>query len=279
MGNKGSIIRNKFTRKYKTFEFDCRLYSLGIDIVPNGTKNVVVNVVTGDNNGGQIYMQPYNSFYFPPMVVNQIRQYAKFRMRRFQMRWSPRKGTGQEGLLFCAYFKDPNFFEAQNYDSSVTNPAEGALSTSQSCASNPVWNQMVCPVQYANQWLYSIGPTSTDAFDFSLNAANDRMTTAGVYGVFCSGIINTSTTDTIILGDIFMRMEIDCDEMDLQPTGNITMFNPSKHPKSLHNKVKALEEKMASIFFDDPPVERKERKVGTRPNSRLSVLSPELKKD
>lgn len=217
------------------FTFSMKLATVGF----NSSNAFVVQFMSGNVVGGQIYMMPQNSYYFPTMVTNLVSCYSRYRLMQFRLRYRTRMGTQTSSILQCAYFADPGFFEGQSAIANAAQaPSDALLTTASSCTQWPVWRDMDCPWHRSNKLLYVDSTTPSGVFVFTGAVANERQTVAGVYGIL--GTTNPTLNSAITVGDLYIDMIINCREMVTPQTTGVTFKTTTQRIAELEKKMERL---------------------------------------
>jgi len=208
------------------------------------------NSAGGADSGGQLYMIPYNAYYFPGMVFNQVRNWQYYRFLRHRMRFTSRFGSSVNATATCAYYNDPNALEASGLTNGTTLVPETTIQYAACCTRWPLWRNMEC-MSYAGkpQWMVTAGVSNTAAFSYADTAANDRLTVSGVYAISVDN--NPTPGKACTAGDIYLDFTIELKEMAAPATAGVTFFE-AKHDRLVDQlRLQQLAHKLELLKLQD----------------------------
>jgi len=234
----------------------------------------VIMTSSGSACGGQLYIYPQNSFYFPGIVYNQIRQWQYYIVRQHRMRWTSRFGSQTNSTVTCSFFDDPGYFEGQGVGDGNLGINETLINYAACCRRWPVWKNMDCmPYKGTGKWMQVTGTTQTGFVPFSDTIANTRECVSGVYGITCDN--NPTLGSAVTVGDIYLDITISVKEMAAGQTANVT-FMEHKYEQLLH-KLTALQLDMKVAQHAKKGEEMKLREVKEHSQTDLSLEQMEEK--
>jgi len=181
--------------------------------------------VSNNSTGGQAYVAPGNSYYFPTMVYNQARNWQFMQVQKAQLMYTTRVGTNIAAMITCGYFRDPGYFEGIGKASSTTLVTEPDLMFSPCCMEFPVWKNMICQSFVGGRKLSIAGSTLTTAIPFTSSTATDRQTISGVFGLTMSGT-NPTPDSGFIVGDIYLAITLRLTGMQTAITTGVSALAP-----------------------------------------------------
>jgi hypothetical protein len=193
----------------------------------------------------QYYMQPYNQYYFPAMVTNILKNYQQFCIPAFRIRFRTRVGTSAAGMMTCAYFKDPEYFQASGTSNATGAIIPQQLDTASTCGQWPIWKNMDCPWHFSPKWMYTDGANLNAVYNFDTVAATERQTTAGVYGFY--SVAGTTDLKGVTFGDIYLDMVVRGRYMATPAVAAV----PKPTLGDLNEKVKLLTKQVEALQSDD----------------------------
>lgn len=215
-----------------------------------------VNAQGSGTTGGQLYLDFVNTYYFPTMVTNQVKQYTRYRCVRQQMLYTCKLGATINTSMNCAYFDDPEYFESIGKATGATAVATTDLVNVPNCTAGPAWRDMVCPLFRSTRWCYTDGPgVAGVVHSFATNSATDRQTIPGVYGFVMQTNPTPGTASTV--GEIYLHFTLQLKGMKNVPTTSPTL---SSDERKMNRLVQEVMKRMQAVRLQGDPPTLEEKK-------------------
>lgn len=169
-----------------------------------------------------------NSFYFPSYITTLVRLFDYFYINAAVIEYESRSITVNDSSFVMAYVQDPAWFEAKGQLSTGgAYPSEDAVtSLSNACTNVAYRNCKVSANVDRNVKYFASGDDLSGLVNYGLaHAADMRQNTAGSFMIQGS---KGTMGDGVLLGDLYMFLDVELCELSLATTSPVTLASSDK---------------------------------------------------
>ncbi len=248
--------------------------TLGFDSSNNPTSQSMA----GSEFGGQFYLQPSNSFYFPTIITNTAKQFRTFVFIKHWIRVEPRFGTQTNAFIFHCYFGDSESPEVLGAAGSNQFVAANTIKASSNCTQAPAYMRFQCPnkgVHKASAWFgdfekLTASTTINARYDTGAGGEVNRRCTQGVYVFYPQGNPTPGVASTLC--DLYFHFVVSFKQMTAVQTVLVALDDQNdKKMRVYYNTLTDNERKHLILNILD-----KDREIKMERRRQIKTLQDQL---